>query len=126
MEIPLLRRLLLPLTALAALAPIARAEDPVAVKVIALAGFEVGDDTGDAPGELQFWVEREKLTGKILVPGADHPLLHNADGLYAEVGGNTRDKGMTPVPESELVMALCLDPQLDLSHTYWIVNGIAG
>jgi len=116
----------LSLLVLAGVAPLARASEKIPIKVIALAGFEVGDDTGDAPGELQFWVEREKLTGKITVPGASHALLYNAEGLYAEVGGNTRDTDMTPVPASELVMALCLDPQLDLSHTYWIVNGISG
>jgi purine nucleoside permease len=119
-------RLALTSLVLAALAPLDHAADRIPIRVIALTGFEVGDDTGDAPGELQFWVEREKLTEKITVPGASHALLHNAEGLYAEVGGNTRDPDMTPVPESELVMALCLDPQLDLSHTYWIVNGIAG
>jgi purine nucleoside permease len=108
------------------LVPRARAADRIPIKVIALAGFEVGDDTGDAPGEFQFWVEREKLTERLEVPGAPHALLHNADGLYADVAGNTRDPQMTPLPTSELVMALCLDPQLDLSHTYWIVNGIAG
>jgi purine nucleoside permease len=129
MDLRLFRRLKLPLLALAAataLAPIARAQDVVAIKVIALTGFEVGDDTGDAPGELQFWVEREKLTQRIEVPGAPHALLGNAEGLYAEVSDNTRDPQMTPLPASELVMALCLDPHLDLHHTYWIVNGIAG
>jgi purine nucleoside permease len=30
------------------------------------------------------------------------------------------------VPASELIMALALDPRLDLSHTYWIINGISG
>ena len=96
------------------------------MKVIVLAGFEVGDDTGDAPGELQFWVEREKLTGTMAVPGANHPLRFNRQGLFAEVGGNTRDADLTPVRTSELVMALCLDPRLDLSKTYWLVDGIAG
>ena len=103
-----------------------RAADRIPIKVIALSGFEVGDDTGDAPGEFQFWVEREKLTERVEVPGAPHALLHNAEGLYADVAGNTRDPQMTPLPATELVMALCLDPQLDLRRTYWIMNGIAG
>ncbi|HEY5228231.1 MAG TPA: hypothetical protein VIJ19_06795, partial [Opitutaceae bacterium] len=100
----------------------AQAVERIPIKVIALSGFEVGDDTGDAPGEFQFWVEREKLTERVEVPGAPHPLLHNSEGLYADVAGNTRDPQMTPLPATELVMALCLDPQLDLSHTYWIMN----
>lgn len=107
-------------------APREAAAERIPVKVIVLAGFEVGDDTGDAPGEFQFWAEREKLTDRIDVPGAPHPLCRNAEGLYADVGGNTRDPQLTPVTTSELVMALCLDPRFDLSHTYWIVDGIAG
>jgi len=104
----------------------ARAAERIPIKVIVLAGFEVGDDTGDAPGEFQFWAEREKLTQHLAVPGASHPLCFNAQGLYADVGGNTRDPDMTSVRESELVMALCLDPRLDLRKTYWLVDGIAG
>jgi purine nucleoside permease len=106
--------------------PRCAAAERIPIKVIVLAGFEVGDDTGDAPGEFQFWVEREKLTDRIDVPGAPHPLCRNAAGLYGDVGGNTRDPQLTPVSTSELVMALCLDPRFDLSHTYWIVDGIAG
>jgi purine nucleoside permease len=105
---------------------VARAADRIPIRVIVLAGFEVGDDTGDAPGEFQFWAEREKLTHKLAVSGAEHPLCFNAQGLYGEVGGNTRDPDLSPVRESELVMALCLDPRLDLRKTYWIVDGIAG
>jgi purine nucleoside permease len=103
-----------------------RAADRIPVKVIVLAGFEVGDDTGDAPGEFQLWAEREGLSERIPVPGAEHPLCRNAAGLYGDVGSNTRDPQLTPTEESEMVMALCLDPRFDLRHTYWIVNGIAG
>jgi len=110
---------------LPALTPL-RAADKIAPKVIVLAGFEVGDDTGDAPGEFQFWAEREHLDGTIEVKGAPHPLRFNAAGLYGSVAGNTRDKTLTTVTASELIMALCLDPRLDLTHTYWIINGISG
>lgn len=30
-------------------------------KVVIVAYFEVGKDTGDTPGEVQFWVERNHL-----------------------------------------------------------------
>ena len=86
----------------------------------------MGDDTGDAPGEFQFWAEREKLTEKIDVPGAPHALCRNADGLYGTVAGNTPDTHLTAVRTSELIMALCLDPRWDLRKTYWLINGIAG
>ena len=104
----------------------APAADKIAIKVIVLSGFEVGDDTGDAPGEFQYWAEREHLTGTLEVTGAPHPLRYNAAGLYASVAGNTRDRTLTTVPASELIMALALDPRLDLSKTYWIINGISG
>src|SRR5580692_5707796 len=87
------------LLALALPSPSARCAEPgrIQVKVIVLAGFEVGDDTGDAPGEFQLWAEREKLTERIEVAGAPHPLCRNAEGLYGDVGGNTRDPQLTPV-----------------------------
>jgi purine nucleoside permease len=103
------------------------ASDKIAIRAIVVSCFEVGDDSGDAPGEFQFWVEREKLEGTRDVPGAPHPLRFNATtGLYGTVAGNTRDKFMTTVSTSELIMALCLDPELDLTKTYWLINGIAG
>ena len=100
--------------------------EKIAPKVIVLAGFEVGDDTGDAPGEFQYWAEREHLAGTLEIPGAPHPLRYNSAGLYGSVAGNTRDKTLTTVTASELIMALCLDPRLNLTHTYWIINGISG
>ncbi|HVU23732.1 MAG TPA: purine nucleoside permease [Opitutus sp.] len=99
----------------------------IAPKVIVLAGFEVGADSGDAPGEFQYWVEREKLDGTLEVPGAPHHLRFNSSGLYASVSGSTAtDHELSTVPASELVMAICLDPRLDVSHSYWLITGIAG
>jgi purine nucleoside permease len=98
----------------------------IPIKVIVLSGFEVGDDTGDPPGEFQYWVEREGLTGTLEVKGAPHPLRYNAAGLYGSVASNTRDKTLSPNMASELIMALALDPDLDLRNTYWLINGIAG
>jgi purine nucleoside permease len=111
--------------AVGALIPV-RGSERIPIKVMVLAGFEVGDDTGDAPGEFQFWFEREHLSQKTAVPGMAHPLCSNDQGLYGTVAANTRDPDLTPVRTSELVMALCLDPRFDLRHTYWIVDGIAG
>jgi purine nucleoside permease len=108
------------------------AEDRIPIKVIIVSCFEVGNDTGDVPGEFQYFAEREHLTQKIDIPGAPHPLVHNDQGLYGEVAGIFK---LQPPPEpdhyscvvtSELIMALCLDPRLDLRKTYWIINGIAG
>jgi len=88
-------------------------------KVIVVATFEVGADTGDKPGEFQFWAEREHMTGSIVVPGLDHPVRFNDAGVYGVVSGTT-------VRSGNQIMALCLDPRFDLSHSYWLINGIAG
>jgi purine nucleoside permease len=109
-----------------------RADDRIPIKVIILSCFEVGNDTGDAPGEFQYFAEREHLTKVIQVPGAPHPLVHNDQGLYGSVSSvvkttpsDTPDH-LSCVETSQLIMALCLDPKLDLRKTYWIINGIAG
>jgi len=110
---------------MAAWAPPCRA-DRIPIKVIVVAGFEVGEDTGDAPGEFQFWAERDGLNQKTAILRRAHPLCHNAAGLYGIVGGNSNDKDLSPNGEIELITALCLDPRFDLRKTYWIIDGIAG
>lgn len=98
---------------------LAAAEKPMAVKVVVVTTFEIGADTGDKPGEFQYWVEREKLDQKIVVPGVTHPVLTNGKGVLGVVSGTT-------VRASNQIMALVLDPRFDFSKTYWLVNGIAG
>lgn len=49
-------------------------------KVIVVVYFEVGKDTGDTPGELQFWVERDRLDRVIDVRGMSRAIRANADG----------------------------------------------
>jgi purine nucleoside permease len=34
---------------------------PIPVKVVVVAMFEVGNDTGHQPGEFQYWVERRVM-----------------------------------------------------------------
>jgi hypothetical protein len=34
---------------------------PIPVRVVVVTTFEPGEDTGDVPGEFQFWVERLPL-----------------------------------------------------------------
>jgi len=45
------------------------------IKVLTVAMFEVGDPTGDSPGEAQLWIEGEKLDQVIEVPGSHSPFI---------------------------------------------------
>lgn len=114
-------------TLAAAEPPVPPLPPPVAnripVKVIVVANFEPGEDTGDAPGEFQLWAEREHLDETIPVRGALHPLRRNADGLYGMVWGATGSMFGGP---AEQLMALVLDPRLDFTRTYWLFTGISG
>jgi purine nucleoside permease len=93
--------------------------DIIKPKVMILTTFEIGADTGDSPGELQYWVEREKLTKKLEIPGLSHPILYNDSGVYAMLTGTCNRSGLG-------LMLAGLDPNLDLSKTYFVMAGIAG
>ena len=102
-------------------AGLARADEIIRPKVVVVAMFEMGADTGDVPGEFQYWVEREKLDRVIPLPAAYHAVRANADG---SVIGIVTGMGNTNAATS--IMALGLDPRFDLSKSYWLVAGIAG
>ena len=92
----------------------------IPVKVVVVAMFEVGQDTGDIPGELQYWVERDHLDRVFPLPAGYHAVRMNSDGeMAALTGQGTANAAAT-------IMALGLDPRFDLSHAYWLIVGIAG
>jgi purine nucleoside permease len=93
---------------------------PIPVKVVVVAMFEVGADTGDQPGELQYWVERDRLDRVFSLPAAYHDVRMNADGELAIV------TGQGTAHAAATIMALGLDPRFDFSHAYWLIAGIAG
>lgn len=90
-------------------------------KVVIVSYFEVGNDTGDRPGELQFWVERDHLDRVIEVPGMTRAVRANADGteIAVAVGPGNIKPGIN-------LMALGSDPRFDLRQSHWLLNGIAG
>ncbi len=90
-------------------------------KVVIVAMFEVGADTGDAPGEYQYWVEREHLDRVLPLPAAYHAVRANADGSVIALV-----TGMGNTNATASIMALGLDPRFDLSKSYWLIAGIAG
>ena len=47
---------------------LAAAAEIIRPKVVIVAMFEICADTGDKPGEFQFWVEREKLDRVVPLP----------------------------------------------------------
>ena len=93
---------------------------PIPVKVVVLAMFERGADTGDQPGEFQFWVEREHLDRVFEMPGAYHAARMNDKGVLGTVTGVGTAKAAASI------MALGLDRRFDFSKAYWLVAGIGG
>ena len=93
---------------------------PIPIKVVVVTMFEAGADTGDRPGELQYWVERNHLDQILPFPQGNHDLRMNRDGVLAVLTGVGTAKA------AGSIMALGLDARLDLRKAYWIVAGIAG
>ena len=96
-------------------------QKPIEIKVVVINMFEQGADTGDAPGEYQYWVERQHLDTVLPFPAGYHDLRLNPTtgvlGLLTGVGTSRATAS---------VMALGLDPRFDLTHAYFLVAGIAG
>src|ERR1700761_3784113 len=93
---------------------------PIPIKVVVVTMFERGEDTGDAPGEYQLWVEREHLDQIFPMPAGYRHVRMNKDGVLGMVTGVGTAKAAASV------MALGLDPRFDFSKAYWLVAGIGG
>jgi len=93
----------------------------IPVRVVVVATFELGEDSGDTPGEFQYWVERLPLTQTLPLQAGRRALRYNPSKhiLGIVVGSGS-------INSSASTMALGLDPRFDLSKAYWIVAGIAG
>lgn len=96
------------------------AAKPVEVKVVIVNMFEIGADTGDVPGEYQYWVEREHLDTILPFPQGYHDLRMNQDGVLGVL------TGVGTARAAATIMALGLDPRFDLTHAYFLVAGIGG
>ncbi len=93
---------------------------PIPIKVVVVTMFERGADTGDQPGELQLWVERDHLDRVFPFPQGYHDLRLNNQGVLSVLTGVGTAKAAANI------MALGLDPRFDLSKAYWLVAGIGG
>src|SRR5579862_9386929 len=76
---------------------------PIPVKVVVVTMFERGEDTGDAPGEFQLWVDREHFDQVLPMPGGYHHVRLNKDGVLEMLTGVGTAKAAASV------MALGLD-----------------
>src|SRR5271154_3908965 len=105
---------------LCAASALAAVPAPIPVKVVVIALFEPGADTGDTPGEYQYWVEREHLDHIFPFPQGNHDLRMNDHGVLGVLAG------VGTARAAATTMALGLDPRFDLTKAYWLVAGIAG
>ncbi|GLR69129.1 purine nucleoside permease [Agaribacter marinus] len=106
-------------------APLSTASpQPVEVKVFIAAMFEIGENSGDKPGEFQFWYERyfaeTSNTFSIDVPGALNKVFCNEDGICGSV------LGMGKVGSSSSLQAILLHPGLQFNNAYFLLSGVAG
>jgi purine nucleoside permease len=104
---------------LLAVAGVAR-DRPIPVKVVVIAMFERGADTGDEPGELQYWVERNRLERVIPFPQGFRDLRMNREGVLAVL------TGVGTAKSAAVIMALGMNPRFDLTKAYLLVAGISG
>lgn len=94
---------------------------PHKVKVVVVALFELGEVTGDRPGEFQLWAERYPLSERIPLPHGNSDLFWNeADGVLGMIAGIGTAK------TAASITAVALDPRFDFSEAYWLLAGIAG
>jgi purine nucleoside permease len=95
--------------------------DPLPIKVVVVAMFEIGEDEGDRPAEFQYWVERLPLSETLEFPQGYRPLRYNPEkGILGIV------TGIGTFKSAASIMALGMDPRFDLKEAYWLVAGIAG
>jgi purine nucleoside permease len=110
-----------PLATVLACQPAAPCAARIPVRIVVVTMFEIGKDSGDAPGEFQFWKERRHLDVRLPFPQSYHDLYYNPD---SQILGMVT--GMGSIRSATATLALGLDPRFDLSHAYWLVAGIAG
>lgn len=94
---------------------------PIEVRAVIITMFELGEDTGDAPGEFQHWRERQGLSKRFAFPQSHHDIfMSEKTGVLGIV------TGMGTSRSASAVMALGLDPRFDFTKAYWLVAGISG
>ncbi|MEM6800576.1 MAG: purine nucleoside permease [Bacteroidota bacterium] len=96
-------------------------KEKLPVKVVLVSMFEKGQETGDTPGEFQYWVERLPLADSLSFPQGYRQLRYNPElqvlGIMTGVGN---------IKAAASIMGLGMDERFDLTKAYWLVAGISG
>lgn len=100
----------------------ADAEAPIDIKVLILPKFEIGEMTGDAAGEAQFYYDAYVKGGEEyeIAGGFEDHRLYVKDGVALYV------TGMGKVNAAASVLAVLNDDRFDWSDTYVLSTGCAG
>jgi purine nucleoside permease len=103
------------------LASQAGASEAIPVRVVVVTTFEIGNDTGDTPGEFQNWVDQFPLPVTLPFPQGYRNLRYDPE---KQVLGIVTGEGTAHAAAS--IMGLGMDPRFDLRKSYWVVAAIAG
>ena len=95
-------------------------EAALPVKVLLLPKFEIGEMTGDFPGEAQYYYE-QYLTG-----AEEYDVPHGSGKLYYKDGVVLCVLGMGKINAALGTMAILSDARFDYSEAYIISTGCAG
>ena len=95
-------------------------DQPIAVKVVVVTMFEIGELTGDKAGEFQLWKERRNLNQRFPFHGYKDLYYNEDSGILGIV------TGIGTARAAAAIMALGMDTRFDLSKSYWLIVGIAG
>ncbi|MEL6256955.1 MAG: purine nucleoside permease [Bacteroidota bacterium] len=107
--------------AISCTAPTPQKQEKLPIKLVLVSMFEKGQETGDLPGEFQYWVERLPLQDSLSFPQGYRQLRYNPDlqvlGIMTGVGN---------IRAAASIMGLGMDERFDLTNAYWLVAGISG
>lgn len=99
-----------------------KADSPIEIKALILPKFEVGELSGDFPGEAQYYYEAYCADGlEFEIPGSEKD-----QKLYVKDGVALYITGMGKANAATSLTALLLDERFDFSDAYILSTGCAG
>ncbi len=92
----------------------------IPVRVVIVTMWQRGNGATNTPVQFHLWIKREHLTHVYPLPGGDVPVRMNPHGVLGILTGVGTAKATASI------MALGLDPRFNLTHAYWLIDGVAG